>query len=226
MTKIYKIGNKEIKFDLPDGNYEKGIKEIFFALTNLLEALDEKKEECEHKRYGFKTSKLGMYCLDCDKLLGISEHMAKLDKIAERDAKGSVVEIPRPTYKEERQADCDCKEMSCKPGCTKKHTCHVFWCSICRPDITHPGLTKEEPKSTLRDTASELLKENGCSRCRHLDVKFFYTEADKIISLFKDTLLKEIKKAEMPGYQDEGAEHAHAGYVRALEDIINLIKNI
>lgn len=36
-------------------------------------------------------------------------------------------------------------------------------------------------------------------------------------------IIEKIEKAEMPGYQDEGAEHAHAGYVRALEDIINLI---
>ncbi len=30
----------------------------------------------------------------------------------------------------------------------------------------------------------------------------------------------------MPEYQNEGAEHAHAGYVRALEDITNIIKNL
>lgn len=46
MNKIYKIGNKEIEFDLPDGDYPKGVKELFFGLTHLLEALSDKEEEC------------------------------------------------------------------------------------------------------------------------------------------------------------------------------------
>lgn len=61
--------------------------------------------------------------------------------------------------------------------------------------------------------------------------RFLSTDDPRDIENFIDDLLAEqrkeiiekIEKAEMPGYQDEGAEHAHAGYVRALEDIINLI---
>ena len=45
MTKTYKINNKEIEFDLPDGDYPKGVKELFFGLTHLLEALSDKEEE-------------------------------------------------------------------------------------------------------------------------------------------------------------------------------------
>lgn len=37
-------------------------------------------------------------------------------------------------------------------------------------------------------------------------------------------IIEKIEKQEMPQYQDDGAEHAHAGYVKALEDVINLIK--
>lgn len=75
-----------------------------------------------------------------------------------------------------------------------------------------------EPKSTLKNNISNILYE---------DQFLLYPQiADEIISLFKDTLLKEIKEIEMPEYQNDGAEHAHAGYVRALEDIINKIKNL
>lgn len=31
------------------------------------------------------------------------------------------------------EESCNCKEMSCLPGCAKKHTCKTFWCEICKP---------------------------------------------------------------------------------------------
>ena len=163
---------------------------------------------------------------NCIEQTDLAEAVAKLDRIAERDAKGSVVEIPRPTYKEERQADCDCKEMSCKPGCTKKHTCHVFWCSICRPDITHPGLTKEEPKSTLRENGTRIVYEYLRSSGITFNTIDSREIADKIISLFKDTLLKNLPllKVEnwivnaMPQFSAENKAHNDA--IREIEQII------
>ena len=29
---------------------------------------------------------------------------------------------------------CNCKEMTCLENCTKKHTCHAYWCEKCEPE--------------------------------------------------------------------------------------------
>lgn len=54
-------------------------------------------------------------------------------------------------------------------------------------------LGKEEPKSTLREDIKEILCEAMFLKTEYLDPTG-NKDADKIISLFKDTLLKEIDK--------------------------------
>lgn len=78
---------------------------------------------------------------------------------------------------------------------------------------------KEEPKSTLKEAIVDIIEEGRA-----------YTisdDADKIISLFKDTLLKEINQKEKEVSHAEWTAPVgirHRGYNDALEDIINLIK--
>lgn len=137
IMKTYKIGNKEIKFDLPDGNYEKGIKEIFFGLTQLLESLDEKKEEyqeCQWENCGG-----GRYC--------------------------------------------------------EKHSLET------------------EPKSTLRELITEIVHKGEYNT----DKQF----ADKIISLFKDTLLKEIDKSKKIGELQATGDRLDFNYTMDIKHIIN-----
>lgn len=142
MTKKYIINGKEIQFDLPDGNYEKGSKEIFFALTNLLEALDEKKEECEHK--------------------------------------------------------------------FMPHLLNCIRCGRSKEDV--------EPKSTLREEINSIIYDLA-------GTDFDGKEADKIISLFKDTLLKEIEKAEPLRLQGESPDFTQ-GQEWTMTQIKQIIKNI
>ena len=75
----------------------------------------------------------------------------------------------------------------------------------CGGDCEH---VKEEPKSTLKEEMARIINLSGTSSI---------TRADKIISLFKDTLLKEIRnKRRSVGY---------ANYVYE-EDLIEIIQNL
>ena len=146
--------------------------------NELLDALDEKKEEC--------STPLGK----------ANRHIAMGDTIYSFDIK----EEP-------------------KPQCVKENGYFVCYCGKCEPDnYPLPADFPKQPKSTLREATLKIVRTVADLQAEPV--------ADKIISLFKDTLLKEIKETEMPEYQNEGAEHAHAGYVRALEDITNIIKNL
>lgn len=37
---------------------------------------------------------------------------------------------------------CECKEMSCKDGCDRKHTCKTFWCKKCEPQESNKELVE------------------------------------------------------------------------------------
>lgn len=58
---------------------------------------------------------------------------------------------------------CNCKEMTCLENCTKKHTCHAYWCEKCEP----------EKYTSLTTSSSE--KKIKCKRCKTV---FEYSEMD------------------------------------------------
>ena len=76
---------------------------------------------------------------------------------------------------------------------------------------------KEEPKSTLKEAIVDIIEEGRA-----------YTisdDADKIISLFKDTLLKEVQKAEPLRIPGESLEFT-SGQEWTMRQIKQIIKNI
>lgn len=159
MTK-YIINGKEIEKPEPSRfvGSGMGVQRLAMQLNDLLEALDEKKEE----------------------------------KI--RELEGKRVSYPRDEKREKMAQDANYKNMP-EYG--------EFWRNVKRSSI-------EEPKSTLREATLKIVRTVADLQAEPV--------ADKIISLFKDTLLKEIEKVRnnYVMYEIEPYE----------KDIINLIKNL
>ncbi len=154
MTKVYKINGRRIESLWSDCSH----KDLWMQVDQLLEALDEKKEE----------------------------------KI--REPEGKQVSYPRDEKREKMAQDANYKNMP-EYG--------EFWRNVKRSSI-------EEPKSTLREATLKIVRTVADLQAEPV--------ADKIISLFKDTLLKEIEKVRnnYVMYEIEPYE----------KDIINLIKNL
>lgn len=99
------------------------------------------------------------------------------------------------------------EEKYCDHGWYANPAENKRWCYHCD---TIEKIKKEEPKSTLKEEVRIII---------HDDIRLTtHEQADKIISLFKDTLLKEIEKVRnnYVMYEIEPYE----------KDIINLIKNL
>lgn len=79
---------------------------------------------------------------------------------------------------------------------------------------------KEEPKSTLREEIKYLVTHTGPTTQDSL-----LRVTDQIISLFKDTLLKEVKKAEPLRLQGESTDFTQ-GQEWTMTQIKQIIKNI
>jgi hypothetical protein len=192
MTKVYKIGNKEIV--LEDRKSEKYwgayniayARDIHDALVAVLEALD-----------GITTEKT----LQQKQSKALDEKKEDYSDLLKRGYIGPEIELVK--WKEE------CKHDS-------GYTCGS--CNSCGKNNPMIG-GKGEPKSTLREATSDIIF--GVHKYPELadftnDLTKFQTNlyADKIISLFKDTLLREVE------YKFYGANDPK------VIDIINLIKNI
>lgn len=74
---------------------------------------------------------------------------------------------------------CNCEEKSCKAGCTKKHTCHVYWCDKCGESrglaTTNKGREYQTP-SVEEDTPEweiDLEKQFGHWDIPTTPIKFF-----------------------------------------------------
>lgn len=88
-------------------------------------------------------------------------------------------------------------------------------------NVTYDGkeIWSKEPKSTLKEDIQNNLR--GYPTIRGIEGKL----ADKIISLFKDTLLKEVKKAEPLRLQGESTDFTQ-GQEWTMTQIKQIIKNI
>ena len=119
-------------------------------------------------------------------------HVVPGEKI--RELEGKRVSYPRDEKREKMAQDANYKNMP-EYG--------EFWRNVKRSSI-------EEPKSTLREATLKIVRTVADLQAEPV--------ADKIISLFKDTLLKEIEKVRnnYVMYEIEPYE----------KDIINLIKNL
>ena len=158
MKKTYTINGKEIKMDYASPQD---------MLTQLLEVLDEKKEDCKHSLMKHLYKENGDIIYSCD---SCGKHWP---------------------FEDENKKKCVCSNY--KRGQTRPV------CPVCDK--------KEEPKSTLREEIASYLWESDAPNTN--------IDTDKIISLFKDTLLKEIKDKE-----------TRLNPFSEREEIINLIKNL
>lgn len=56
---------------------------------------------------------------------------------------------------------CECEEMTCKVGCTKKHTCHSYWCEKCQPErypIDYPS-QGDTPEDWIAELYFEVMED-------------------------------------------------------------------
>lgn len=187
MTKVYKINGRRIESLWSDCSH----KDLWMQVDQLLEALDEKKEE----------------------------------KI--REPEGKQVSYPRDEKREKMAQDANYKNMpeygefwrnvkrnSIEEPKSRTHINILLEDDEEVENITYDGkeIWSKKPKSTLKEDIQNNLR--GYPIIRGIEGKL----ADKIISLFKDTLLKEIEKVRnnYVMYEIEPYE----------KDIINLIKNL
>ncbi len=170
---------------------------------------------------------------NCIEQTDLAEAVAKLDRIAERDAKGSVVETPRPTYKEELESCTKC-ELDARGHYMKelKHDCGKQEPKSEENEFTQilrdakDWDSKEDPKSTLRENGTRIVYEYLRSSGITFNTIDSREIADKIISLFKDTLLKELPLLKVERWTTTGAPFvseeniAHNNVIKNIKDII------
>lgn len=195
----------------------------------LLEALSDKEEKCKWCKAGIPEN--------CVEQSDLAETVARLDKQALKDSEMHEIEIPGPTYSDKekcehdwfnaykgntfcinckvKKEECDCKEKSCKPDCTTKHTCHVYSCEKCKP----------KQSTSLKEEIIETIW------TAHGQSAIVPNTADKILSLLQSHLIKEIpeeKDVKILGQTWEGKLSAanNCGYNQSREDIIKIINNI
>jgi len=105
-----------------------------------------------------------------------------------------------------------------KPECVKENGYFVCYCGKCEPDnYPLPADFPKQPKSTLREATLKIVRTVADLQAEPV--------ADKIISLFKDTLLKEVKKAEPLRLPGESLEFI-SGQEWTVRQIKQIIKNI
>ena len=210
----YIINGKEINMQKKEGEFLK-LRDPIILIYELLEALNEKKEECKPE---CKCESVG--CLRCTK----EEPKSMCNACYDKEPLPCKVKSCM-NYGEEI---CQCENCNTFGSKTATHRSEEEPKSN-KESIVFDGAGKN-PKSTLKEEISDIIF--GVHKYPELadftnDLTKFQTNlyADKIISLFKDTLLKEVKKAEPLRLQGESTDFTQ-GQEWTMTQIKQIIKNI
>ena len=199
----YIINGKEINMQKKEGEFLK-LRDPIILIYELLEALNEKKEECKPE---CKCESVG--CLRCTK----EEPKSMCNACYDKEPLPCKVKSCM-NYGEEI---CQCENCNTFGSKTATHRSEEEPKSN-KESIVFDGAGKN-PKSTLKEDIQNNLR--GYPTIRGIEGKL----ADKIISLFKDTLLKEVKKAEPLRLQGESTDFTQ-GQEWTMTQIKQIIKNI
>lgn len=107
-------------------------------------------------------------------------------------------------------------------NCTKMFNGTIADTSDCKIHATDVGL--KEPKSTLREAIRQIILTVMFSKPEYLDINGD-KPTDQIISLFKDTLLKEIAAKQAEKHIQRDSELLQT-FTNTKIEITNLIKNL
>lgn len=106
---------------------------------------------------------------------------------------------------QENKEECKCEEMSCKAGCTERHTCHVFWCEKCHPERYQETQDEIQEDTTLMEEKLEALttpQNTSREEIRERWRKYVASEVEVSPTKLLIWWLAEIEAAEKRGYEN------------------------